>query len=134
VAELDKDLLESLHQVGFRTNFGYDNTGFMVLAKTKAGGYYLGVSIFLKTIPAVVFITLPDTGGSKLIAEEKIKLKNDSHISHFTERTIVFENGSELDADVVVFATGQVNFFVLSCSPAHVLSSLQSWRDDGQSN
>jgi len=59
----------------------------------------------------VAFINFPDTGGSKLIAEGKIKLKNDSHISHFTERTIVFENGSELDADVVVFATGQVNFF-----------------------
>jgi len=48
VAELDKDLLESLHQVGFRTNFGYDNTGFMILAKTKAGGYYLGVFLFQK--------------------------------------------------------------------------------------
>ncbi len=48
VAELDKDLLESLHKVGFRTNFGYDNTGFMILAKTKAGGYYLGVFLIQK--------------------------------------------------------------------------------------
>ena len=41
-----------------------------------------------------------------MISEGKIKLKNDSQISHFTERNIVFDNGSELEADVVVFATG----------------------------
>lgn len=51
-----------------------------------------------------------DTGGSKLIAEGKIKLKNDSNLSHFTDRSMVFENGSELEADVVVFATGYVYF------------------------
>lgn len=54
VAELDKDLLESLHKVGFRTNLGYDDTGFMVLAKTRAGGYYLGLPFFQKTIFAGV--------------------------------------------------------------------------------
>ena len=41
-----------------------------------------------------------------MISEGKIKLKNDSKISHFTEQSIVFDNGSELEADVVVFATG----------------------------
>jgi NADH dehydrogenase FAD-containing subunit len=47
-----------------------------------------------------------DTGASKLIGEGKIKFKNDSKISHLTERSIVFDNGSELEADVVIFATG----------------------------
>jgi len=41
-----------------------------------------------------------------LISEGKIKFKNDSKISHFAELSIVFENGSELEADAVVFATG----------------------------
>ena len=49
-----------------------------------------------------------DTGASKLIADSKIKLKSDSVIKSFTERSIVFENGTELAADVVVFATGCV--------------------------
>ncbi|PPQ85677.1 hypothetical protein CVT25_002128 [Psilocybe cyanescens] len=88
IAELDKDLLDSLHKVGFRTNFGILDTGFGLLAWSKAGGYYL------------------DTGGSKLIAEGKIKLKTDSKISSFTETGIKFENGTELPADVVIFATG----------------------------
>ncbi|KDR66366.1 hypothetical protein GALMADRAFT_162115 [Galerina marginata CBS 339.88] len=88
IAELDKDLLDGLHKVGFRTNLGIKGTGFGLLAWSKAGGYYL------------------DTGGSKLIAEGKIKLKNDSPIESFTETGIKFANGSELSADVVVFATG----------------------------
>ncbi|KAH9484751.1 Indole-3-pyruvate monooxygenase YUCCA1 [Psilocybe cubensis] len=88
IAELDKDLLDSLHKVGFRTNLGIKDTGFGLLAWSKAGGYYL------------------DTGASKLIAEGKIKLKTDSTISSFTETSIKFENGSELPADVVVFSTG----------------------------
>jgi NADH dehydrogenase FAD-containing subunit len=47
-----------------------------------------------------------DTGASKLIADGKIKLKTDSVIKSFSENSIVFENGTELAADVVVFATG----------------------------
>ncbi|KAF8651407.1 hypothetical protein AX16_004800 [Volvariella volvacea WC 439] len=88
IAELDKDLLESLKKVGFRIDFGYQGTGFGLLALNRAGGYY------------------HDTGASTLIAEGKIKLKNDSQLSEFTENGIRFENGSELAADVVLFATG----------------------------
>jgi len=32
--------------------------------------------------------------------------RNDSHIGRFTETGIKFQNGAELPADVVVFATG----------------------------
>ena len=59
---------------------------------------------------ALRFISPIDTGASKLIAEGKIKLKTDSVIKSFTESSIVFENGTELAADVVVFATGWVYF------------------------
>ncbi|KAF8196444.1 hypothetical protein BJ912DRAFT_955187 [Pholiota molesta] len=88
VAELDKDLIDSLHKVGFKTNLGIKGSGFGLLAWSKAGGYYL------------------DTGGSQLIAEKKIKLKSDSEIERFTETGLKFKNGTELDADVVLFATG----------------------------
>lgn len=39
-----RDLLDSLHKVGFRTNMGILDTGFGLLAWSKAGGYYLGES------------------------------------------------------------------------------------------
>ena len=54
----------------------------------------------------ILLILYIDTGASRLIADGKIKLKTDSAIKSFTENSIVFENGSELAADVVVFATG----------------------------
>jgi len=89
VAEMDKDILAGLSKVGFRTTLGIKDAGFSLLARSiRAGGYYI------------------DTGASQLIVDGKIKLKNDSGISEFTERGIKFENGSEILADVVVFATG----------------------------
>ena len=41
----------------------------------------------------------------------KIKVKNDSALKGYTERGLVFEDGSTLPADVVIFATG----FVFRC-------------------
>jgi hypothetical protein len=50
--------------------------------------------------------TFTDAGTSQLIVDGKIKFKNDSPIERFTPTGIRFENGTELVADVVVFATG----------------------------
>lgn len=49
---------------------------------------------------------LLDTGGSQDIIDGKIKLKTGSNMKEFTENGLTFEDGSMLDADVVVFATG----------------------------
>jgi len=94
--------------VGFRTNLGIKDTGFGLLAWSKAGGYYLGMSggSSIRCFMYNFFNFFKDTGGSQLIAEGKIKLKHDSQIESFTETGIKFENGTELAADVVVFATG----------------------------
>ncbi|KAL0574959.1 hypothetical protein V5O48_007004 [Marasmius crinis-equi] len=88
IAELDKPLLDALNKRGFRTNLGIDGTGFGKLAWSRAGGYYL------------------DVGASQMIIDGKIKLKNDSQLEGFTETGLRFEDGSELPADVVLFATG----------------------------
>uniref|UniRef100_A0A0W0FNY1 Flavin-containing monooxygenase n=1 Tax=Moniliophthora roreri TaxID=221103 RepID=A0A0W0FNY1_MONRR len=88
IAELDKPILDGLHKVGFRTNLGINGTGFGELAWSRAGGYYL------------------DVGASQMIIDGKIKLRNDSKLERFTETGLKFEDGSELPADVVVFATG----------------------------
>ena len=41
-----------------------------------------------------------------MIVDGKIKIKNDSQIERFTKTGLKFENGSEVDADVIMFATG----------------------------
>ena len=47
-----------------------------------------------------------DVGASRLIADGKIKLKSDEEIKEFTENGILFRSGSELLADIVIYATG----------------------------
>lgn len=88
ILELDRELLDALHKRGFRTNEGIHGTGLLPLLWRSLGGFYL------------------DVGASQLIADGKIKLKNDSQIKEFTGNGLSFEDGSELLADVVVFATG----------------------------
>ncbi|KAF7375743.1 Flavin-containing monooxygenase YUCCA3 [Mycena sanguinolenta] len=88
IAQADKKLLDGLHARGFRTNLGIMDTGIGLLAYERAGGYY------------------PDVGASQMLIDGKIKLKNDSQIASFTPTGLKFDDGSELSADVVVFATG----------------------------
>ncbi|KAA1476299.1 FAD/NAD-P-binding domain-containing protein [Dentipellis sp. KUC8613] len=91
IAEADKETLDGLRKVGFKLGWGHDGSGFLMLAWTRSGGYYL------------------DVGTSKLIADGKIKLKNDAEIEGFTRGGLRFKDGSELSADVVIFATGYAN-------------------------
>ena len=41
-----------------------------------------------------------------MIADGRIKMKSDSELERFTEGGILFKDGSELEADVVILATG----------------------------
>ena len=36
------DLLEGLRKVGFQLGWGEDDSGFLILALLRLGGYYLG--------------------------------------------------------------------------------------------
>ena len=49
---------------------------------------------------------ITDVGASQLIIDGKIKLKNDAQIARFTPKGLQFDDGSTLDTDAVVFATG----------------------------
>jgi len=51
----------------------------------------------------------PDVGASQLIIDGKIKLKSDGPVKKFTPTGLLFEDGSTLDADVIIFATGFVS-------------------------
>ena len=41
-----------------------------------------------------------------MIADGRIKVKSDSELERFTERGVLFKNGSQLEADVIILATG----------------------------
>jgi NAD(P)H-nitrite reductase large subunit len=48
-----------------------------------------------------------DVGGSQYVIDGKIKLKSKSAMEGFTEKGLKFADGSELEADLVVFCTGR---------------------------
>ncbi|KAG1767385.1 hypothetical protein EDD22DRAFT_978153 [Suillus occidentalis] len=84
----DKEILDGLAKVGFKTNHGIHGAGIMSLYLERGGGYYI------------------DTGASKSIIDGDIKIKSGSAIESFTENGLRFADGTELQADVIVFATG----------------------------
>ena len=90
-AEKDAALLAALEAVGFQLNDGPDGTGLMGFALAKGGGYYI------------------DVGASGLIAAGKIALAQGSGLAEFTPSGIRLADGRELDADLVVLATGYSN-------------------------
>lgn len=88
VRELDAALLSRLEQVGFRLEFGEDDTGWPLKFRTRGGGYYFNV------------------GCSELIADGKIGLIQAMEIMKFAANGLELKDGSTLKADLVVLATG----------------------------
>lgn len=75
----------------------------------RGGGFYFGMQNSSAQCIHVYSREMHiDHGASQAIVSGKIKLKNDSLISEFTENGIKFENGDELTADVIILATGYV--------------------------
>jgi cation diffusion facilitator CzcD-associated flavoprotein CzcO len=89
--ELDKDLLDRLHAVGFETDYEPDGTGFHMKYLRKGGGYYINV------------------GCSDLIADGEIALRHARDIDRFEPEGLRFADGTAVEADLVVLATGYDN-------------------------
>jgi cation diffusion facilitator CzcD-associated flavoprotein CzcO len=88
MAEADKDLLDGLRRVGFLLDNGEDDTGYFIKLLRYQAGYYINV------------------GASELIIEGKIKLKAGVQIERLTKRAVIFYDGTKLETDVLVLATG----------------------------
>ena len=72
-----------------KSGFNVDREPVLVdLVLVRGGGYYV------------------DVGTSKFIADGDIKVKSGIKIENFTEKGLKFEDGEEVEADVVVLATG----------------------------
>jgi cation diffusion facilitator CzcD-associated flavoprotein CzcO len=88
MAEDDKVLLHGLRKVGFLLDNGEDDTGYFLKLLRYQAGYYLNI------------------GASDLIIAGKIKLKSGVDIRRLTARHVIFSDGSSLEADIIVLATG----------------------------
>ena len=86
--ELDKNLLEGLERVGFKFDFGEDNTGWQFKYLTRGGGYYFNV------------------GCSDLIIKGDIRLKQFADVEGFVTDGVKMKDGEIVAADLVVLATG----------------------------
>ncbi|KAK0886759.1 hypothetical protein LTR02_017848 [Friedmanniomyces endolithicus] len=92
ITTAEKATLDGLEKAGFKLDFGSDKSGIYRKYITRGGGYYI------------------DVGASQLIIDGKVKVKQSPDgISHFDKKHMVLADGTSLEADVVVMATGHDN-------------------------
>ena len=84
----DADFYARLEKAGFKLTFGEDDTGIGPMYLRRGSGYYI------------------DVGASDLIADGRIKLRSGVEIERLTEDSVLLNDGTELKADLVVYATG----------------------------
>ncbi|KAL1837676.1 hypothetical protein VTJ49DRAFT_3526 [Mycothermus thermophilus] len=87
-AERDRDMLDGLQRAGFRLDNGPSGGGLFMKYLQRGGGYYINV------------------GAAQLIIDGKIKVKSGQAVAQILPRGIRLADGTELEADEVVFATG----------------------------
>jgi len=87
----DEKILQGLEKAGFKTDKGPDESGLWIKYLQRGGGYYL------------------DVGCSQLIIDGKIKVKQGQEVSEIVETGVKLADGTLLEADEIVFATGYQN-------------------------
>jgi putative flavoprotein involved in K+ transport len=85
--ERDAEFYSRLEKAGFQLDFGDDGSGLFMKYLRRGSGYYI------------------DVGASELVANGSVKLKN-GVIERVTESGLAMQDGSELHADLIVWATG----------------------------
>ena len=87
IREEDAGFYRGLEKAGFLLDWGEDDTGLFMKYLRRGSGYYI------------------DVGASQLVIDGKIKLKT-GQIEGLTEADVMLADGSELPADLVIYATG----------------------------
>ena len=88
IKERDQDFYSRLEKAGFLLDFGEDDSGLFMKYLRRGSGYYI------------------DVGASELVADGRIKLRSGVTISQVKPKSVVLSDGSELPADLIVYATG----------------------------
>jgi putative flavoprotein involved in K+ transport len=86
--ERDAEFYVRLEKAGFMHDFGDDESGLGMKYMRRGSGYYI------------------DVGASELICNGSIKLKTRVSVKEIKEHSVVLSDGSELPADLIVYATG----------------------------
>ncbi|MBV8924655.1 MAG: NAD(P)/FAD-dependent oxidoreductase [Bradyrhizobium sp.] len=86
--QLDEALLQALARVGFKLDYGEDETGWQFKYLSRGGGYYFNV------------------GCSDLVVSGAIRLKQFADIDTFVTEGARLKSGETLAADLIVLATG----------------------------
>ncbi|MFC8038868.1 NAD(P)-binding domain-containing protein [Paenarthrobacter sp. NPDC057355] len=87
IAKRDADFYSQLEAAGFELDFGVDGSGLFLKYLRRGSGYYI------------------DVGASQLIIDGRVKLAN-GQVSKITGNAVIMDNGDELEADVIIYATG----------------------------
>jgi len=87
ILQADADFYERLRKAGFMLEFA-DRSGLGTMYIRRGSGYYI------------------DVGASQLIADGSITLKSGVEVKEIKPRAVVFSDGSEAEADLIVYATG----------------------------
>jgi putative flavoprotein involved in K+ transport len=85
--ERDADYYERLAKAGFDLDWGPDGSGLFMKYLRRGSGYYI------------------DVGAADLVANGDVTLVR-GQVDHLTEDAVVLADGTELPADLVVYATG----------------------------
>ncbi len=88
IREQDAEFYDRLSKAGFLLDFGEDESGLVMKYMRRGSGYYI------------------DVGASQMIIDGKIKLKSGVNIERIKEHAVVLTDGTELSADLIVYATG----------------------------
>ncbi|QFT58615.1 putative oxidoreductase CzcO [Sulfitobacter sp. THAF37] len=83
----DAEFYAGLEKAGFDLDWGDDGSGLFMKYLRRGSGYYI------------------DVGASQLIIDGEVKLMK-GQVDHFDETGVVLADGTHLDADLVVMATG----------------------------
>ena len=84
----DADFYARLEKAGFMLDFGDDGSGLFMKYLRRGSGYYI------------------DVGASELVANGSIKLESGVSIERINPRSVTLTDGTELPADLIVYATG----------------------------
>jgi putative flavoprotein involved in K+ transport len=88
IAKRDAALYEGLTKAGFKWDFGEDGSGIHSAYLRRGAGYYI------------------DVGASQLVVDGRIKVRSGVEVPRISEHAVHLSDGSELAADLIVYATG----------------------------
>ncbi len=87
IKERDQEFYARLEAAGFRHDWGDDDSGLFMKYLRRGSGYYI------------------DVGAADLVADGEVKLAH-GQVTELTENSVKLDDGTELEADLVVYATG----------------------------